>query len=35
MQNAVSWWKVIGGRQTITLTPALKRTFGVRVGVKF
>lgn len=25
----------IGGRQTITLTPALKRTIGVRMGVKF
>lgn len=25
----------IGGRQTITVTPALKRTMGVRAGVKF
>lgn len=25
----------IGGRQTITVTPALKRTFGVRAGYKF
>jgi len=34
-QSIAQTTEQIGGRQTITLTPALKRTFGVRAGIKF
>jgi iron complex outermembrane recepter protein len=34
-QSIAQTTEQIGGRQTITVTPALKRTFGLRAGVKF
>jgi iron complex outermembrane receptor protein len=34
-QSIAQTTEQIGGRQTITLTPPLKRTVGIRVGVKF
>ena len=34
-QSIAQTTEQIGGRQTISLTPPLKRTFGIRVGVKF
>lgn len=34
-QSIAQTTEQIGGRQTITVTPALKRTFGIRASVKF
>ena len=34
-QSIAQTTEQIGGRQTITVTPAMKRTIGVRAGIKF